>query len=117
MQIHFNYKQSTVSQNNYIEVYANDAPIGTLSSTAAASEQLFWSPSDKVYRADFQFRNEDTFLSVVDELKRYKTEHGYRYLTIATFQSEYGDLLDIQLLKKAGFTHIPNKHSSFLFLE
>ena len=78
MEIQFRYKPSERYTDNRIEVYANEAPIGTLSSMAVAPEQLTWYPDDRVYNVKFQFRNEDTLLSVVEELKRYTNENGYQ---------------------------------------
>lgn len=117
MGIQFRYERSTRYTDNRIEVYANEASIGTLSSIAVTPEQLNWSPDDRVYNVKFQFRNEDTFLAVVDELKRYKNENGYKYLTIWTYNYGYAELIDKRLLEKAGFKHLPDMHPACMFLE
>ena len=117
MEIQFRYEPSKRYTSGYTEVYANDAPIGLLSSMAAAPDQLSWSPDDRVYNVKFQFRNEDTFFSVVKELKRYKDEHGYKYLTIWSLNNGYAEQLDKELLEKAGFRHISDMHPACMFLE
>lgn len=117
MGIQFRYEPSSRYTDNRIEVFANEAPIGTLSSMAVAPEQLTWYPDDKVYNVKFQFRNEDTFLSVVAELKRYKNEHGYKYLTIWTYNHGYAELINKALLEKAGFKNLPDMHPACMFLE
>lgn len=98
-------------------MYANDAPIGILESLSAASEQLSWNPDDRVYNVPFQFRNEDTFLSVVSELKRFKDEQGYKYLTIWTYNNGYATQINKNLLEKAGFKNIPDQNPACMFLE
>lgn len=116
MNIQYRYEPSSrYSSGNVTEVYANDAPIGILDSVAP--EQLSWSPDDRVYNVKFQFRNEETFLSVVSELKRYKDEHGYKYLTIWTYNNGYATQIDKNLLEKAGFKHLPDQHPACMFLE
>lgn len=100
-----------------IEVYANDACVGTLSSSDAMPDQLVWNPNDKVYNIRFQFRNTQTFLSVVEQLKLYKSQHGYKYLTIYDYNMGYVALLDEELLKKAGFKHLSDISSECMFLE
>lgn len=118
MNIQYRYEPSKrYSSKNAIEVYANDAPIGILDSMAVAPEQLNWSPDDRVYNVKFQFRNEDTFLSVVSELKRYKNEHKHKYLTIWTYNNGYASQIDEELLEKAGFRHLPDQHPACMFLE
>lgn len=42
MGIQFRYEPSKRYTDNRIEVYANEAPIGTLSSMTVAPEQLTW---------------------------------------------------------------------------
>lgn len=117
MGIQFRYEPSTRYTDNRIEVYANEAPIGTLLSIAVAPEQLTWYPDNRVYNVKFQFRNEDTFLSVVEELKRYKNENGYKYLTIWTYNQGYAELIDREWLEKAGFKNIPDTNPACMFLE
>ena len=55
--------------------------------------------------------------SVVKELKRYKDEHGYKYLTIWSLNNGYAEQLDKELLEKAGFRHISDMHPACMFLE
>lgn len=117
MGIQFKYEPSKRYTDNRIEVYANEATIGTLSSMAVAPEQLTWYPDDGIYNVKFQFRNKDTFLSVVEELKRYKNENGYKYLTIWSYNHGYAELIDKDLLSKAGFKHLPDMHPACMFLE
>lgn len=117
MKIQFRYEPSTRYTDNSIEVYANEAPIGTLSSLVATSEQLCWSPDDRVRNLKFQFRKADTFLSVVEELKRYKNENGYKYLTIWTYNRGYAALIDKEWLEKAGFKNLPGMDPACMFLE
>ena len=117
MEIQFRYEPSIRYTGGEIEVYANDAPIGSLSSFGVTPEQLNWSPDDRVYNIKFQFRNEDTFLSVIKELKRYKDENGYKYLTIWTYNNGYAEQIDKLLLDKAGFKHLPDMHPACMFLE
>lgn len=116
MYIEFKYELSNrYTSSTVVDVSANEAPIGTLDSVV--SEQLNWSPDDRIYNIKFQFRNEDTFLSVVSELKRYKTEHGYKYLTIQSYNNGYAAQIDKALLEKAGFKHLPDQLSGYMFLE
>lgn len=118
MNIQYRYEPSSrYSSGNVTEVYANDAPIGILESLTAASEQLSWNPDDRVYNVPFQFRNEDTFLSVVSELKRFKDEQGYKYLTIWTYNNGYATQINKNLLEKAGFKNIPDQNPACMFLE
>lgn len=117
MRIQYRYEPSSYYKDNRIEIYANEALIGTLSSMTVAPEQLIWNPDDRVYNVKFQFRNEETFISVVEELKRYKNENGYKYLTIWSYNRGYAELIDKDLLEKAGFKHIPDMHPECMFLE
>ena len=115
--IQFRYEESTHYTDGRIEVYANEAPIGTLSSLPVAQDQLTWHPNDKIHTAKFQFRKEDTFLAVVRELKRYKDENGYKYLTIWAHNYGYAALIDKDILKKAGFKNLPDTNPACMFLE
>ena len=116
MNIKYKYEQSErYSSTGIIEVYANNAPIGILDSET--NEQLSWSPDDRIYNVKFQFRKEETFLSVVSELKRYKDEHGYKYLTIWTHNNGYAAQIDNKLLEKAGFRYLPNENPACMFLK
>lgn len=109
-------KSNRYTSADIIEVYANDAPIGILDSVADA-EQLSWSPDDRVDNVAFQFRNADTFLAVVAELRRYKDAHGYKYLTIWSYNNGYIAQLEKGILEKAGFKHLPNTNPACMFLE
>ena len=117
MGIALKYEPTSQYADNRISVYANDVCVGTLSTSAAVPEQLIWNPDDNVYNIRFQFRNPDTFISIVESLKYYKDEHGYKYLTICDYNNGYVALLDDELLKKAGFKSIPDISSACLFLE
>lgn len=117
MSIQFSYEPCERYSDNRIEVHANEASIGTLQSIVAAPDQLTWFPDERVYNVKFQFRNEDTFLAVVEELRRYKNEHGYKYLTIWTYNNGYAAIIDKNLLAKAGFKNIPDMHPACMFLE
>lgn len=117
MSIQFRYEPCERYTDNRIQVYANEASIGTLNAVAVAPEQLTWYPDEKIYNVKFQFRNEETFLAVAEELKRYKTENGYKYLTIWTFNNGYAAIIDKDLLEKAGFKHLPDEHPACMFLE
>lgn len=117
--IQFRYQKSTRYTDGREEVYANKANIGTLSQNKVAPECLYWSPDiseNMVYNVSFQFRNEETFMTVVEELKRYKTEQGYKYLVVYTFNG-YLDKLDKKLFEKAGFRTLPKENPEFMFLE
>ena len=117
MNINFKYeKSSRCTSKDIIEVYANDAPIGILDSFSD-SEQLNWSPDDRVDNVAFQFRNINTFLAVVAELQRYKDAHGYKYLTIWSYNNGYIAQLEKSILEKAGFKHLPNTNPACMFLE
>lgn len=120
MDIQYRYEPSSrysSPNSNAVEVYANKTPIGILNSMAVAPEQLSWSPDGRIYNVKFQFRNESTFLSVVSELKRYKDEHGHKYLTIWTYNNGYAAQIDQCLLEKAGFRHLPDQNPACMFLE
>lgn len=115
MEIKFKYEKSQRYTDESIEVSANDAPIGILK--AYDNNELMWSPDDRIYNIKFQFRNEETFLKVTQELQRYKDEQGYKYLTIWSYNNGYAEVLDKELLEKAGFRHIPGKHPACMCLE
>lgn len=117
MGIALKYEPTSQYNDDRINVYANDVCVGTLSTSSAVPEQLIWNPNDKVYNIRFQFRNPDTFISIVESLKHYKNEHGYKYLTICDYINGYVSLLDDELLKKAGFKSIPDISSVCMFLE
>lgn len=117
MDIQFRYEKSERYSDERIEVYANKANIGTLSTMAVAPDQLCWSPDTMTYNVKFQFRNEETFMAVVEELKRYKNEHGYKYLTIWTYNEGYASKLDKGMLERAGFKNLPDEHPACMFLE
>lgn len=118
MNIQYRYEPiEHYSNSNTIEVFANNAPIGVLNSMKTAPDQLSWCPDDRVYSINFQFRNKDTFLSVVSELKRYKDEHGFKYLTIWAYNNGYAAQIDKELLEEAGFRHLPGQHPACMFLE
>jgi hypothetical protein len=115
MSIQFRYETCERYTDDRIEVYANEASVGTLNSVTP--EQLTWSPDERAYNVKFQFRNPDTFLSVVNELKCYKEKNGYKYLTIWTYNNGYAEVIDNSLLEKAGFKHLPNQNPACMFLE
>lgn len=116
--INFSYKESEKYTDDAIEVFANDANVGILSSQKNFPGHLMWHPDfEKTYCVRFQFRHEETFLSVVEELKRYKDEHGYKYLTIWAYNGGYASLLDMSLLEKAGFKTLQDMDPNCLFLE
>lgn len=117
MGIQFKFEPCTRYTDNRIDVYANEANIGTLSCMPVAPEQLIWTPDERVYNVKFQFRNEETFITVVDELRRYKNEQGYKYLTIWTYNNGYASIIDKELLEKAGFKNLPDTHPACMFLE
>lgn len=117
MDITFHYEKSKKYTNNSIDVYANDANIGNLSTLPVAPEQLCWSPDYDNPNVKFQFRKEDTFLAVVEELRRYKNENNYKYLTIWTYNNGYASEINKELLEKAGFRQLPDRHPACMFLE
>ena len=56
------------------------------------------------------------FFSVVSELKRFKDEQGYKYLTIWTYNNGYATQINKNLLEKAGFKNIPDQKSCMYVL-
>lgn len=116
MKIQFRYEKSDRYSDGFIEVFANEAQIGILSSNAVP-EQLEWDPDIEHNNARFQFRKEETFNEVVNELKRYKNEKGFRYLTICRYNNGYMAQLDKDMLERAGFKILPDKHPAFMYLE
>lgn len=118
MFINYRYEETeNAGTDGYIKVYANDAPIGVLYGTASSKDLLIWSPDKRVCNVKFQFRNDETFLTVVNELRRYKNEKGFKYLTIWSHKGEYADLLNKELIKKAGFYQLPDAHPACYFVE
>ena len=117
MAIEMRYEPSTRYTDERIEVYANQANVGTLSTMKVAPEQLCWSPDDRTYNVKFQFRNYDTFAAVVENLKQYKNEHGYKYLTIWTYNYGYASVLDREMIEKVGFKNLPDNNPACFFLE
>lgn len=103
--------------NNAKDVIANDVCVGHLSSIAAAPEELRWDPYYEAENVKFQFRNESTFMEVVEAIKRYKDEQGHKYLSIWEYANGYVAQLNKELLEKAGFRHLPDKHPAAMYLE
>lgn len=97
-----------------IRVLANRASIGTL---FPFEKWLKWEPDIRNYNVKFQFRNEDTFLEVVNQLKNYKAQQGYKYLVITSIGNGYASQLDKELIRKAGFVSLPNESPDLFFLE
>lgn len=112
--IMFRYEKTNRYGADSIEVFANDAQIGFL---FGDYDHLVWNPDVKNYNVRFQFRNELTFQTVVKELKRYKTEQGYKYLTITSVNGGFATALDQDMLKRAGFHYLPKMDPSLMFLE
>lgn len=117
MSIQFRYEPTNDYTDGRIEVFANKASIGYLISYMPSPNLLNWLPCDGVYSAKFQFRKEETFMEVVRELRRYKEEKGYEYLTIWTFNNGLAYQLDKDMLNRAGFANIPGNHPACMFLK
>ena len=117
--IHFSYRNCDRYSDDRVEVFANKAQIGTLSCTdfmTDSPEQLCWNP-DLTYNVKFQFRNEDTFRAVIEELRMYKNKYGYKYLTICKYNNGYASTLDKGMLERAGFKELPDANPAYLYLE
>lgn len=100
-----------------IEFKVNDVLVGLLSSSVHAPDQLNWHPEPMNYYVRFQFRKLETWVTVVEELKRYKDENGYKYLTIWDMNNGYAAELDREFIEKVGFRQLPDHHSACYFLE
>ncbi len=106
---------SRYNNDNMFDVFANDALVGTLFSNVEG--WLNWMPDVFGGNPSFQFRNDETFYSVVQALKKYKNENGYQYLVIHAYNGGFVSCLDKDLLLKAGFKNRPDCDPSSMFLE
>lgn len=97
-----------------IRVYANRAPIGTL---FPYDDWLRWDPDGKNIHVKYQFRHEETFFEVVNLLKEYKTQQGFKYLIVTSINGGYAAQLGEELIKSAGFVNLPNENPDIFFLE
>ena len=116
MSIQFKYEQSEKHTDGRIEVFANKASIGYLVSYPAEPKLLNWLPCDGNYDAKFQFRKEETFMEVIGELRRYKNEKGFDYLTIWSYNDGFAAQLGKGMLNRAGFLNIPGNNPACMFL-
>ncbi|EGC03375.1 hypothetical protein [Ruminococcus albus] len=99
--------------NNFLSVYANDACVGNIT---AAFENILWNSMGS-YNPKYQFKDEDIFASVVAELKKYKNEHGYKYLVIDDLRGGFASLLDQKMISRVGFKQLPDNYPSLYYLE
>ena len=99
--------------DNPLTVYANDACVGNV---IAAMENLIWNSGGN-YNPKYQFRNEDIFAAVVAELKKYKDEHGFKYLVIDNHSNGFASVLDPVMIRRAGFRQLPDNNPALYFLE
>lgn len=95
-------------------VYANDACVGYIT---PVNNQLLWKKSFDIDNPRYQFKDEGIFASVVAELKKYKNEHGYKYLVIDCLCEGYASILDHALISRVGFKQLPDNHPSLYYLE
>lgn len=95
-------------------VYANDACVGYIT---PVMDQLLWKKSFDIDNPRYQFKDEDIFASVVAELKKYKNDHGYKYLVIDSLCEGYASILDHALISRVGFKQLPDNHPSLYYLE
>lgn len=97
-----------------LAVFANEACVGYVT---AVSDQLLWKKDPYFENPKYQFKDEDIFASVVTELKKYKDEHGYKYLVIDSLRDGYASILDRDLISSVGFRQLPDNHPSLYYLE
>lgn len=116
MSIEFSYKL-TDKYDKRAEMFANGALVGSLSTAPANPEILIWMPDPYNPSIRFQFRVESTFNAIIDELKRYKEEHGLKYIAISSYSGGFAAKLDSEMLEKAGFKPLPEHNPNLLFLE
>ena len=114
MAVEMRYEPSKRYTDERMEVYANKANVGTLQ---AMGNQLNCYPDDYTHNVKFQFRNYDTFAAVVEGLRQYKNEQGYKYITIWTYNYGYAAVLDRDMIEKVGFKHLPDNNPACFFLE
>ena len=114
MNIEFTYREST-NWCNGIDVFANEAPIGIIDEIA--HDCLNWHPGMDPDMLRFSLRKEETFSAVVSELRRYKDERGYKYLTIWTYNSGIASLFSRELLERLGFRNLPDCNPACFYLE
>ena len=100
-----------------LEVLANGISVGTLTTFTAAPNQLSWFPNPNVRDVKFQMRNADTFNQIAQYLNDFKSEKGYKYLTIWERNGGYAAMLDKELIKYAGFKPIPDDIPTCYILE
>ena len=100
--------------DNCLAVFANEACVGYVT---AVSDQLLWKKDPYIENPRYQFKNEDIFASVVAELKKYKDEHGYKYLVIDSRRDGYANILDRDLFSSVGFRQLPDNHPSLWYLD
>lgn len=97
-----------------LAVFANEACVGYVT---AVSDQLLWKKNPYLENPRYQFKCEDIFASVVAELKKYKDEHGYKYLVIDSLRDGYASILDRDLFSSVGFRQLPDNHPSLWYLD
>lgn len=117
MYINFSYEPSIQYIDGRIEVFANGVSVGTVVEYLKSDNRLYWEPIIESRVARFQFRNENTLKSVVEELRRYKNEKGKKYLVISSYNSGFVSFLDEAVLKNIGFHRLQNEDPAFMFLE
>lgn len=111
------FKKSNIyASTKTIDVFVNDNCVGILQHMAVAPEQLHWIPDDRVDCTQFPFDDEEAFLMLISDLKKYKNEHGYKYLTIWSHNNGYVARLNTELLQKAGFQHLQDLHPACMIL-
>lgn len=117
MLIKFDYKPNTkyAKELNYLDIYANDVPVGTLR-PLVGSDEISWDPITTYDATRFALRNKEVRMAVAEELKRYKEEHGYKYVYISKGSSGVASLFSDETLLEMGFKYLPDRWNNYLYL-
>lgn len=116
MEVMLRYEESKAFITDRTLVYANEACVGSLKVIGSSLDTLNWLPENET-NVKFQFRNKETFFAVVRELKRYKDEHGFKYLAIWAYNNGFVSQMDKEVLEEAGFRYLEDGHPACMCLE
>ena len=119
MQIKFEYKPNIayMKELNYIDVFANDVPVGILKPHGIIKDELEWDTWLDYEGTKFALKDIETVKLIVNELKRYKDEHGFKYLCISNHLGGIATFFKEGTLKELGFKRLPEHRDVYLFLE
>lgn len=117
----FKFKKGRKTQTGTLKigVWVNGADVGKLIQQDDYPDCLFWTPNKNFRHVRFQFRNQDTFVKVIDGIYKYKCKIKIKYLVVGTTGFEYASSLQLskERFENLGFKSLPFKDDNFLYLE